>query len=72
MPQELGRYLVIFGIVLVLVGALLIFADRIPFLGRLPGDVVIRRGGFTLYAPIVTSLLLSLILTLVLNLWSRR
>jgi hypothetical protein len=72
MPQELGRYLVIFGIVLVLVGVLLIFADRIPFLGRLPGDVVIRRGGFTLYAPIVTSLLLSLILTLVLNLWSRR
>jgi hypothetical protein len=72
MPQELGRYLIIFGVVLVGVGVLLLFADRIPFLGRLPGDIVIRRGGFTLYAPIVTGLLLSLVLTLVLNLWSRR
>jgi hypothetical protein len=72
MPQELGRYLIIFGVVLVGVGVLLLFADRIPFLGRLPGDIVIRRGGFTLYAPLVTGLLLSLVLTLVLNLWSRR
>ena len=72
MPQELGRSLIIFGAVIVLVGVVLLFADRIPFLGRLPGDIVVRKGGFTLYAPIVTGLVLSLILTLVLNLLSRR
>jgi len=72
MPQELGRSLILFGAVLIAVGVLLTFADRIPFLGRLPGDIVVRKGNFTLYAPLVTGLILSLILTLLLNLWTRR
>jgi hypothetical protein len=70
--SELGKALILMGILLVLIGAVLLFADRIPFLGRLPGDVVVRRRGFTLYAPIATALLLSLVLTLVLNLLRRR
>ncbi|HEU4929934.1 MAG TPA: DUF2905 domain-containing protein [Candidatus Krumholzibacteria bacterium] len=60
------------GAVLLVVGLLVMFADRVPFLGKLPGDVVVRKKNFTLYVPIVTSLLLSLVLTLVLALWSRR
>ena len=72
MPQELGRALIVFGVVLTLVGIALTFADRIPWLGRLPGDIVVRKGNFTLYAPLVTGLILSLVLTLLLNLWSRR
>ena len=72
MPQELGRVLIVFGAVVVLVGVALLFADRVPFLGRLPGDIVVRKGGFTLYAPIVSGLILSLVVTLVLNLLSRR
>ena len=72
MPHELGRILVLIGAVLLVVGLLVMFADRVPFLGKLPGDVVVRKKNFTLYVPIVTSLLLSLVLTLVLALWSRR
>jgi len=69
---DLGKALILMGILLVLVGAVFLFADRIPFLGRLPGDIVVRRKGFTLYAPIATALLLSLVLTLLLNLLRRR
>jgi hypothetical protein len=43
-----------------------------PFVGKLPGDIVMKKGNFTLYAPLMTGLILSLLLTLVLNLWSRR
>jgi hypothetical protein len=64
--------LVILGAVIVVVGLALMFSDRIPWLGRLPGDIVIRRRNFTVYFPIVTAILLSLILTVVLNLFSRR
>ena len=72
MPQELGRTLVLIGAVLLVVGLVLILAGRIPFLGRLPGDIVVKKENFTLYFPIATGLLLSLVLTLVLNLWQRR
>lgn len=72
MPQELGRSLIVFGAILLVVGLILTFSDRIPWLGRLPGDIVVRKGNFTLYAPLVTGLVLSLVLTLLLNLWSRR
>jgi hypothetical protein len=72
MTQELGRSLIIFGAIMVLVGVLLVFSGKIPFLGRLPGDIVVRKGGFTLYAPLMTGLILSLLLTLALNLWARR
>jgi len=53
------------------VGILLIFADRIPFLGKLPGDIVYRKGNFTLYVPIVTMLVISILLTIILNLFRR-
>jgi hypothetical protein len=72
MNQELGRTLVIFGAVIVLVGILLMFAGKVPFLGKLPGDIVVRKGNFTLYAPLMTGIVLSLLLTLALNLWARR
>jgi Protein of unknown function (DUF2905) len=72
MTQELGRTLIIFGAVIVLIGVLLVFSGKIPFLGRLPGDFVVRKGGFTLYAPLMTGLILSILLTLALNLWARR
>jgi len=72
MTQELGRALVIFGAVIALVGGLLMFAGKVPFFGKLPGDIVVKKGTFTLYAPLMTGLILSLLLTLALNLWSRR
>jgi len=72
MTQELGRTLVIFGLAVVAVGGLVMLAGKVPFVGKLPGDIVVRKGDFTLYAPIMTGIILSLVLTLVLNLWARR
>lgn len=64
--RELGKLLVVFGIALVVVGGLLTLGPRLPGrLGRLPGDIVIQRENFTLYFPLVTCLLVSVILTLV-------
>ena len=61
---NLGRVLVIFGLVAVVVGLLLIFGPKVPWLGRLPGDIVIKRENFSLYFPLTTCLLVSLLLTL--------
>jgi hypothetical protein len=66
-----GRALVVLGIVLVLLGLLLQVAPQIPWLGRLPGDIRIERPGLRFYAPLTTSLLLSLVVTLVLALLAR-
>jgi hypothetical protein len=68
---EIGRTLLVLGGVLVVVGLLLTFGGRIPGLGRLPGDIVYRRGNFTFYFPLVTSLLLSLLLTAILAIFRR-
>ena len=73
--RELGKWLMVTAVILVAVGAVLLFSSRLPFrLGRLPGDIAIegRRGSF--YFPIVTSLLLSAILTSILWLvaWLRK
>lgn len=64
---DLGRWLVGAGLALVGLGVLFILLGRVPWVGRLPGDIRFQRGGFSCFVPLVTSLLLSLILTLVLN-----
>jgi len=69
--SDLGRTLMAVGAVLLVVGLVLSFAGRLPWLGRLPGDIVYRRGSFTLYFPLVTCLLLSILATLVLSLLRR-
>jgi hypothetical protein len=69
---ELGRALVVAGAVVVAIGLVLMVAPSMPWLGRLPGDVLIRRERFTFSFPIVTCLLVSLVLTLLLNLFFRR
>ena len=64
--REWGKLLLLFGLVLVAAGALLTLGAKLPGrLGRLPGDIVIRRENFTFYFPLVTCLLVSLVLTLV-------
>ena len=65
----MGRTLMMIGAVLLLAGGVLWLVERfLPGLGRPPGDIVIRRGNFTFFFPIMTSLLLSLVLTLLLRL----
>ena len=65
--DSLGRILMLLGGVLVLLGLLLVLAPKLPFLSRIPGDIVLRRGEITIYFPIVTMLLVSVGLTIVLN-----
>lgn len=74
MLPQLGKILITFGIVFVVVGVLLLFSDRLSLLriGRLPGDIVYRRGNFTFYFPLVTSILISLFLTLLFWVFGRR
>ena len=68
---SLGKILIVLGLGIVVLGLLLTFAGRIPFLGRLPGDIVYRKGNFTFYFPLATSILLSIILTLLFWLFRR-
>ncbi len=70
--ESLGKILIIFGLLIAVMGLVLTFAPKIPYIGRLPGDIWIERKGMVIYFPIVTSLILSLVLTLVLNLIFRR
>ena len=69
---ELGRALIVLGVVIVVVGVGLVFFDRIPWVGRLPGDIHLQRGNWTFYFPLGTSILVSVVLTLVLWLIGRR
>jgi hypothetical protein len=69
--HELGKGLIILGVVIAAVGFLLLFANKIPFLGRLPGDILIRRENFTLYLPLATSIILSILVSLILYLIKR-
>lgn len=68
---DLGRWLMILGALIFVVGVIMALAGRIPWLGHLPGDIAVERGNFRLYAPIGTMIVLSLLLTLVLNLVAR-
>jgi len=64
--HDLGRVLILVGVAAVLLGVVLVFVPRIP------GDILIRRGTFTFYFPLVTCIVVSVVLTLVLNLFFRR
>jgi hypothetical protein len=70
--QYIGKFLIIFGIVVIAVGGLLLLSGKIPWLGRLPGDIIIQKKNFTFYFPLATSILLSLLLTLIFWLLRRR
>ena len=69
---QIGLMLAAIGVVLVIAGVAVMFADRIPFLGRLPGDINIHGGNWSVHFPIVTCIVLSILLTLLLNLFTRR
>jgi hypothetical protein len=70
--SELGRMLIVLGVIIAVVGVLLVVFGRVPGVGRLPGDLQVQRGNWTFYFPLGTSIVLSVILTLVLWLIGRR
>ena len=69
---DIGRALLLLGVVIALVGALLMLVGRAPWIGRLPGDIHIQRGNWTFYFPLATSLVISAVLTLIFWLFGRR
>jgi hypothetical protein len=69
---EIAKTLIIFGIILIGLGVALLVFNKVPFLGKLPGDICIQKKNFTFYFPLATSLLISLLLSFIFWLWSRR
>ena len=68
--MPIGKMLIVLGAVLVGVGLLVTFFDKIPFLGKLPGDIHIKQENFQVYFPIASSVVLSLLLTIILWIFS--
>lgn len=69
--ESIGRLIISLGIVLIVIGAVITFGSKIG-LGRLPGDIFIKKGNTTFYFPLVTSIVVSILLTIVANLFFRR
>jgi len=61
--QSIGKFLMLGGVLLVIIGAILFFLGR--FVGRVPGDIVVHKGNFTFYFPIVTCIVISIVLSLI-------
>ncbi len=68
---SIGKILIFSGIALVVIGLILVLGDKIPWIGRLPGDIIIKRDKFTFYFPLMTSIIISIILTLLFYLFRK-
>ena len=70
--DAIGKMLIFFGLFIVVAGAVLMAAGKIGGLGRLPGDIFIQKGNFTFYFPVVTMIIISVVLSLILNIFFKR
>jgi len=70
--HDIGKTFVIIGLVIAVAGVVLMLVGRVPWLGRLPGDIYVQRGNWSFYFPIATSIVLSVLLTLLFWLFGRR
>lgn len=68
----LGKMIFIAGIIIAIVGLIIMFFNKVPFIGKMPGDIIIKKDNFTFYFPIVTSILLSIILSLIIYFLRRK
>jgi Protein of unknown function (DUF2905) len=69
---DTGKTLIVLGLLIALIGVILTFVGRVPWLGRLPGDIYVQRGNWSFYFPLATSLVLSVVLSLLFYLIGRR
>jgi hypothetical protein len=69
--SDLGKLLIILGVIMAVIGVVLLAAPKIPWLGKLPGDITYRGKGFTFYFPLATCILVSLVLSLILYLFRK-
>jgi Protein of unknown function (DUF2905) len=69
---DIGKTVIVLGLLIALIGVILTFVGRVPWLGRLPGDIYVQRGTWSFYFPLATSLVLSVVLSLLFYLFGRR
>jgi hypothetical protein len=69
--NSLAKTLMLIGGLIFLFGLIITFIDKVPFIGRLPGDIYVKRKNFTFYFPLATGILLSIVLTIILNLFRK-
>jgi hypothetical protein len=67
----IGKIFIVIGIIFILIGLAFMFGDRVPFVGRLPGDILIKKERFSFYFPITTSIIISIILTIIFSIFRR-
>jgi hypothetical protein len=67
----LGKLLILLGVLIIVIGIVLVVGEKIPWIGKLPGDLIIKKNKYTFYFPITTSILISIILTLLLWIFRR-
>jgi hypothetical protein len=70
--QDIGKSLITFGLVFLALGGLFLLGDKLPFFGRLPGDIYIKKDNFTIFFPITTMIVVSVVLSLIFNIVSKR
>jgi len=70
--QHAGKFLVVLGVIAIALGALLLISGKIPWIGRLPGDILIQKKNYTIYVPLATSIIISLIITFIFWLMGKR
>jgi len=69
--EGIGKSLIITGLLLIVIGVAIAFGPRIPFIGKLPGDIYIKKDSFTFYFPLASSILISVIITLIMYLFRK-
>jgi len=68
----IGKTLILFGLILVILGVVFLFGGKLPWFGKLPGDIYIQKKDFSFYFPITTCIIISIILTMIFWLWKKR
>jgi len=67
----MGKVFIIFGVLFIIIGLAFMFGDKIPFLGKLPGDIYIKRERFSFYFPLTTGILISIVLTILFSIFRK-
>jgi len=67
----IGKMFIILGIILIVVGIAFLFGDKIPYIGKLPGDIYIKKERFSFYFPITTGIIISIILTILFSIFRK-
>ncbi|HNS15139.1 MAG TPA: DUF2905 domain-containing protein [Syntrophorhabdaceae bacterium] len=67
----MGKVFIILGVLFIVIGLAFTFGDKVPFLGKLPGDIYIKRERFSFYFPLTTSILISIVLTILFSIFRK-